>query len=432
MTNVLSFSPLKLRKDKHGKAVPCLANAVEILDRHSAWTGVIAYDEFRERVIKTRPPPSVAGAISEAGEWRDVDSIAAALWLESTYDGGWRVPVIDQAVEHIADQHRIHPLRDWLTGLQWDGAARLDPWLATYCGAEDTAYTRGVGSRWCISAVARVMRPGCQVDCTLVLEGEQGRGKSSVLRTIAGEEWFSDTPPPIGDKDGLQQLRGVWVIELAELASLKGREVERTKAFLSARTDTYRPSYARRTVTYRRQCVFAASTNESYYLADRTGNRRFWPVKVGTTNVAALAADRDALWAEAVHRYRAGEPWHADTQDFRELCAEAQEEREIGDSLDDALAAWLADPVIVEVDEETGMRRTHCVDHQRRRADARHPARPRPQAWAAWQPGRAAARQEPPSAWVRTTQEATQRTPRVALVPGRDQLSRGSNNLGPG
>ena len=358
-SEVVPRIPLALDVDDKGRPMRTIKNVAAVLERDAPWIGVLAYDEFRERVVTRRPQPSDPACVAE---WSDLASIGAAVWLTTNH--GLTVPttMIDQAVDLVAHRHRYHPVREYLDRLTWDGVPRLGAWLVTYCGADSTAYTRGVGARWCISAVARVYRPGCQVDCTLVLEGAQGAGKSTALRTLVGDDWFSDTPPPIGDKDGIQQLRGVWVIELAELAAVKGREAERVKAFLSARTDTYRPSYARRTVTFHRQCVFAASTNESHYLADRTGNRRFWPVTVSGTDVASLAEDRDQLWAEAVHRYQAGDPWHADTAEFAAMCADAQAEREVGDAWDDALRAFLANPIVEEYNPESGITLARRID----------------------------------------------------------------------
>jgi predicted P-loop ATPase len=141
-------------------------------------------------------------------------------------------------------------------GLNWDGVERVDHWLSAYLGVEDTEYSRAVGARWLISAVARLFRPGAKADCCLILEGPQGIRKSTALRTLAGE-YFTDELADLGSKDAAMQTRGVWIIELSELDSLSHSEVAPIKAFMSRTTDRFRPPYGVRLVESSRQCVFA-------------------------------------------------------------------------------------------------------------------------------------------------------------------------------
>ena len=171
-----------------------------------------------------------------------------------------------------------------------------------------------MGLRWMVSAVARVMAPGCQVDHLLVFEGpNQGEGKSTALRILAGDDHFSDSlPHDLSHKDAKDHTRGKWIIELPELTQFKRNEIETLKAFITRREEVFRPSYGRHEIRCPRQCVFAGTTNESEYLVDTTGNRRFWGVAIGDIDLDALRRDRDQLWAEAVHLYRSGERWHLD------------------------------------------------------------------------------------------------------------------------
>jgi putative DNA primase/helicase len=159
-----------------------------------------------------------------------------------------------------------------------------------------------------IGAVARVLRPGCKMDNVLMLEGDQGRGKSTSL-SILGGDWFTDTPFELGSKDGFLAMRGKWIIELAELDSFNRAESTRAKHFFAADKDTYREPYGRRVIDVHRQCVFAGSTNTNEYLKDDTGNRRYWPVTTGAIDKDGLIRDRDQIWAEAVHEFKAGETW---------------------------------------------------------------------------------------------------------------------------
>jgi predicted P-loop ATPase len=158
---------------------------------------------------------------------------------------------------------------------------RLDSWALTYLGADDTPLNRAFGALWAISAIARIMQPGAKADHMLILEGPQGARKSTALKVLAGADWFTDELAEIGSKDAAQQMRGVWIIEIAELDAIGRAEVSRIKAFLSRTVDRYRPPYGRYVIDVPRQCVFAGSVNPDTYLRDETGNRRFWPVRCG-------------------------------------------------------------------------------------------------------------------------------------------------------
>jgi putative DNA primase/helicase len=334
----------RLIEGRHGP-LRGVANVLTVLTSHPAWQGVLVYDAFRDDVIKRGLPPVRAqDGVSALGDWTDADTTRTCAWFASEIGFEPTAKHVEQAVSAAAASCAVHPVRDYLHSLKWDGMARLDDVLASYFGAQSTEYARQVGSRWMISAVARVMQPGCQADCVLVLEGPQGRGKSTGLAALTGVEWFADTGLAIGDKDSYQCLRGKWCYELGELDALKGREETRVKMYVSARVDTYRPSYGARARDFRRQIVFAGTTNEDTYLTDSSGNRRWWPVRVGQVDVEAIRRNRDQLWAEAVARYDTGAAWHVDTPELRALCEAEQREREIEDPWLPLVVEWLAEP----------------------------------------------------------------------------------------
>jgi putative DNA primase/helicase len=343
-----------------GEPKRCLANVLLILACDPRWSGVIAYDDFAKCVVTQSAPPArqtEAPTARRTGEWSEEDSIRTAAWLTAEHGIDAPTTMVDQAVSAIAHRNVVHPVRDWMRGLTWDECERLPTMLSVYFGAADGAYTRGVGVRWMISGVARIFEPGCQADCTLVLEGAQGTGKSTGLEAfVPVRSWFADTGIILGDKDSYQALRRKLIYELSEMASVKGREIERVKAFLSARTDSYRPSYGRRNVDHPRQVIFAATTNESAYLIDSTGNRRFWPVRCSQIDVEGIRRDRDQLWAEARVRYDRGEAWHVDSGAFARLCAEEQEGRVLSDPWTEIVARWLEAPTVNRYDVLDGGR----------------------------------------------------------------------------
>ncbi|HVY26941.1 MAG TPA: virulence-associated E family protein [Polyangiaceae bacterium] len=334
------------KKEKTPKK--CLANVLHVLAKHPEWHGVIAFDAFAEAVVCLKEPPTREQDRPQGsliGDWTDEDSARTVAWISSNCEFEPSVEMVEQAILAIGRKHEVHPVRDYLDSLKWDAVQRLPTLLVKYFGATDTPYVRAVGTKWMISAVARAYKPGCQADYMLVLEGEQGIGKSTGVRVLGGD-FYADTGIVVGDKDSYQALRRIWIYEFAELAAIKGRESERVKNFVSSRQDHYRPSYGRRTRDFPRQCVFCGSTNETQYLPDRTGNRRFWPVRCGRVDVAALVEDRDQLWAEAVARFKSGEAWHSDTAELVQLCQDEQADRQAPDDWISIVAEWLKAPTL--------------------------------------------------------------------------------------
>ncbi len=310
--------------------LPGIHNIATILRHDPTWRDALSHDEFRgEDLLRARGVTDVD--VTSIREW-----FSGPTWTTTV-----SAETANAVVSLVAHERLCHPVRDYLSSLVWDGTPRLATWLTRYLGVEDTPYTRTVGSSWLISAVARVYQPGCKADHVLVLEGEQGTGKSTALSILAGA-WFADTPIDLGSKDAYQALRGKWIVELGELASLRKADVERAKAFFSASTDTYRPSYGRRSVDVPRQCVFAGSTNLDAYLQDATGNRRFWPIRTGAIDLDALRRDRDQIWAEALDAYNAGVPWWIDDPKIARLASDEQSARQTGDAWEADITAWLS------------------------------------------------------------------------------------------
>jgi predicted P-loop ATPase len=328
-----------------GEPRPILANAIHALRHAPEWDGVLWHNEFATTTVARKPPPWAAGVRGwKDMSWSDRDDYLVAEWLQRQ---GIMAPasVAGQAVETIARDRVFHPVREYLDSLAWDGTARLDGWLMTYLGVVDTPYACAVGARWLLSAVARIYVPGAKADCVLILEGPQGIKKSSALMTLA-EPWFTDRISDLGSKDAAMETKGVWIIEVAELDSMSRTEVGAIKAFISRSHDRFRPPYGKRLVDLPRQCVFAGSVNpEGGYLKDATGGRRFWPVLCTTIDVARLRADRDQLWAEARHRFRAGEPWWLESRELNAVATEEQDDRYQGDAWEDPIREYLESEV---------------------------------------------------------------------------------------
>jgi len=239
--------------NSRGRAVFNTANALLVLENHPDLKGCFAYDEFRQVKLVTKPLPgsSAPRATFRGRDFRDSDTIRVVAHFNRNGFPDASKSVLADAIEAIAEQSAFHPVRNYLNDLpEWDGVGRIDEWLMTFCNVQpasdaEAAYVREVGAKWLISAVARVMRPGCKADGVLILEGAQGARKSTTLRNLAGEDWFGDSLPPMTSKDASDYLRGKWIIEMAELSNINKAEVEVVKAFISRESERFRPAYAR-------------------------------------------------------------------------------------------------------------------------------------------------------------------------------------------
>ena len=220
----------------------------------------------------------------------------------------------ENALEMVANKRSYHPIKDYFDRIVWDGKARLDTLFIDNLDAEDNIYSREATAKIFIAAVARTFAPGTKFDQMLVLVGKQGAGKSTILKKM-GKQWFTDQLSVTHMKDSKkagEQTEGKLIVEVQEMAGLRKAEAEVVKSYISSEVDRFRAAYGGNAEDRPRQAVLFGTTNESSgFLLDTTGNRRFWPIHVGATNAdrvfALTDSDIDQVWAEAVHRYHAGE-----------------------------------------------------------------------------------------------------------------------------
>ena len=327
-----------LEYSKSGKLQCTIGNIILILENDPALRGHIVHDLFAGF-------DGVVGGLpwnKKATQWTDSDDANLRVWLETNYGLTGKEKIAD-ALTAVLTRHSYHPIRDYLNGLTWDGTPRLERLIIDYIGAEDTELNRVMTRKHFTAAVTRVFKPGCKYDYCLVMTGPEGAGKSTLLNKMGGQ-WFNDSITTTEGKEGMDQLRRAWIIEMGELASIKRGDVEGIKAYLSKRVDIYRAAYARRTAEHPRQCIFCGTTNEALFLKGDNGNRRFWVIAVDPTLRKysawqdAIDRDRDQLWAEAMHYYQQGEKLYLDDR----LEAQAkQRQAEYNDDHDDPLADML-------------------------------------------------------------------------------------------
>ena len=275
-------------------------NAELILENDEHLQG-IRFNEMSRRIeAKDVPWPR------PAGPWRDADDAQLYQWLVRTYDVQFPREKFSTALLAVADRRRFHPVKEYLDGLpDWDGTERIGRLLVDYLGAEDSIYVREAMQKCLTAAVARIYEPGIKFDSVLILQGPQAIGKSMIFDRLGGD-WYSDSlsVTDMRDKTAAEKLQGYWILELSELTGMRKVDVESVKGFISRRDDVYRAAYGRNTESRLRQCIIVGSTNDDTgFLRDITGNRRFWPVRVtGQTGLHPwdLTPDDVAqIWAEA-------------------------------------------------------------------------------------------------------------------------------------
>ncbi|MDX8494962.1 VapE family protein [Mesorhizobium sp. VK22B] len=283
----------------------------------------LSHDAFDNRML-------VEG-LDRIGPYLD-DPAADHLWLliDAAFKFRPSKSFFETVLREEARRNGFHPVLEYLDALKWDEKPRLDTWLIDYAGAEDTPFVRAVSSIHLIAAVRRVREPGCKYDEMLILEGEQGTNKSSALAIMAvHDDWFSDDLPlNKGSKEVIEALSGRWILEAAELNKMRTTDVEHLKSLLSRRRDRARLSYDRMVSDVPRQSVLFGTTNSEKYLYDQTGNRRYWPVRVGRFDLQKLLANRDQLWAEAAAREKKGESIRLDPK-LWDVAAAEQKKREV-------------------------------------------------------------------------------------------------------
>lgn len=302
-----------LEADKKGNYLSSLTNIRLILEHDPRLRGMLRRDEFNHMDVIVGPVPWRTPRNKFDQFWKNSDDACLRCYLESI---PWKINGVQKiydALESVLEGNKYHPIRDYLNSQVWDGTPRLDTLFIDYLGAPDTELIRIMTRKAFTAAVARVMQPGTKFDYVIVIIGAQGIGKSTILKKM-GRDWFSDSFIKVDGKEAMEQLQGAWIMEIGELAGLKKAEVESIKDFISKDVDTFRVAYGRKNEKFPRQTVFFGTTNEENFLRDATGNRRFWPVTTDKSKIAKniwedlTENEIGQLWAEAVQRYKEGEP----------------------------------------------------------------------------------------------------------------------------
>lgn len=343
--NKLAISPTS------GQPAKTTDNILIILEKDPLLKDKLAYDEFANRglVLGSLPWDSR----SDRRQWTDIDDAGLRHYIEKVYNITGKDRIYDAAAL-AAHKHTINDVRDYLTGLEWDGTKRLDTLLIDYLGAEDNIYTRAVMRKSLTAAVARIMVPGVKYDYMPIFAGPQGIGKSTLLKLL-GRRWYSDSLQTFDGKDASEMIQGTWINELGELNGMSKSEINSVKQFLSRTDDIYREPYGRRTGTYPRRCVFFGTTNDAEFLRDRTGNRRFWPVDVWQhkpiKNIfTEFESEVYQIWAEAFVRWQLGEPLYL-SGDAEKISRQEQETHQESNAKEGIIREFIDRPIPLDWDK---------------------------------------------------------------------------------
>lgn len=334
-----------LTRNREGKVEGTLHNIILVLEHDERLSGLFWLNESSNQVVMAREAPWPG---SNREEFVDGDSAELAAWLQhpDRYAMKCSDDTVLKAVIAVARRHRRHPIREYLSALKWDGVPRIATMLVDLFGAPDTLYTRQVAPCFMVGAVARVLwrdskNPalGAKVDFMLVLEGPQGKRKSTSLSELFTSNWFVETVESPNGKDFYQVIQGCWCVEIGEMDSFGKADVTAVKVAITRRTDKFRAPYERMPNSYRRECIFVGTTNDREYLKDATGGRRFLPVRAdGDVDVPGIVEQRDQLWAEAVELFRSGFRYWVLPDD----APAEQAARYIADSWEGRIERWLA------------------------------------------------------------------------------------------
>ena len=316
------------RRDKNGNILPTISNFVTIMENSEMYQGV----RYNELWSRAEVHEMVNGNVSIRG-WTDADEARSMYFIESVFKI-YSKEKHSAALKILFDERRYNPLRDIIDGIEWDGQNRCEHFLTRWAKCEDNVYVREVSRLIFAGGIHRLYAPGTKFDNVPILIGtKQGEGKSTIVRWLAINDIYYGEINIIEGQQAIEQLQGKWICEIGELLALtKNKEQEAAKAYVTRSIDSYRKPYERNVSEFPRRCIFIGSTNDSQFLIDKTGNRRYYPVEVHSDGYDLYKHEDECreyilqCWAEARERYKAGKMPNFADERYVDLYRKAQED----------------------------------------------------------------------------------------------------------
>lgn len=312
-----------------GKPEPSTESYTSILENDTDVNSNFYYDEFRGAVVKQNEQ-------HEMVLWTDSDDSMLRHLIEKKY-GIYNIQKYYDAFTVVAMRRSFHPIKQIIEASEWDGIPRIDRFLVDIGGCEDDDYSREVSRMIFYGGINRLYHPGCKFDYMPIFISDQGGGKSSLVNWLGFEKYSTDIYT-IDGKEGMEVLQGNWICEMGELLAMtRTKELEAMKAYITRTVDNYRSAYDRRSRDRPRSCIFIGTTNEEEFLIDKTGNRRYLPIKMGCSG-AVIHAHKDEIqkyilqcWQEALYLMNKGETYLVIDGKYADIVLDKQEETTVDD-----------------------------------------------------------------------------------------------------
>jgi len=295
-----------------GKPLATIENVAEICRR----LGVVV----RYNVISKEEEVLIPGQAFSTDNGQN----ASFAWLMS-YCARFGMPTdkLGDFLTYLAERNQYNPVAEWVLSSPWDGVSRLHLFYDTIRTAGPENLKNTMMRRWLLSAIAAAFEPaGVSAGGVLVLQGAQYLGKTKWFKSLVpdhmGLTQDGMTLRP-DDRDSVKQAVSFWLVELGELdATFRKADIAALKAFITRKNDVLRRAYARKESHYARRTVFFASVNAQEFLADPTGNRRYWTIPCcGIDHSHTI--DMQQLWAEVHALYQSGESWYLEADEVASL-----------------------------------------------------------------------------------------------------------------
>lgn len=336
------------KRDGNGKIEATVNNVRQALIRPDIAGMDLRFDEFRDEIV---------WADEDApGQWmafKDHHYFELRLRLENRGFKPIGREMIRDAVAYLAQAQSIDTASIWLDALEWDGKPRVEQFLMSFYGVDDTPYHRAVGLYMWTAMAGRVFRPGCQADMAPVfISPEQGLRKSSSIAAMVPDDTHRQLSFTQNETERARLMRGCLVAELAELQGLRTRELEEIRAWITRRYEEWTPKYREFMVRVPRRLLLIGTSNSTELFDDPVEERRFLPVRVQQVDVEGIAAARDQLWAEAKAIWlKTGVAW----QQASHLVKAVYGDYRVEDTWEEALGLWAGTALLDgRVPAETG------------------------------------------------------------------------------